>query len=304
MAYGEDQLAQLWIKAGGPPKAAAMMAKIAKRESGGQAHIDNSRNGPGGGKLNHNGTVDYGLWAINSVHGYDPNKLYNPLYNAKAAVAVYKAQGPKAWSTYNASTDQKYIGAKVQKASAAKAGSYGSGSPVAPATTDPKLQIALGLLGMGGGYGQALAAQHQSQQAKAPATSSYGPAPQQSVQTGRLSGHPLDRPGVHTSKAILSFVGQVAGVYGHPVKLGTGTAHNRLTVNGNVSAHWAGNALDLPSTGKQNLALGRAALIAAGMPAAQARKATGGIYNVGNHQIIFQTNEGGNHFNHVHVGLG
>lgn len=173
-----------------------------------------------------------------------------------------------------------------------------------------RTQIALSLLGMGslsGDYGGGsdpltLALIQAAQQGKAPSRSgpsSYGPSPR----TGRTVGHPLDRPGVHTRKPILDFVSHVASVYGKPIRLGTGTAHNRLTVNGNVSAHWEGNALDLPSAGKQNLALGRAALVAAGMPPKQAAKAKGGIYNIGGYQIIFQTDQGGNHFNHVHVGL-
>lgn len=120
---------------------------------------------------------------------------------------------------------------------------------------------------------------------------------------GKLLGRPADRPGVATKSGILDFAQQVAGVYGHPIRLGTGTAHNQYTTSGNVSAHWGGNALDLPSVGKKNLAIGRAALVAAGMPSHKAAKANGGIYNVGGYQIIFQTTQGGNHFNHVHIGL-
>src|SRR4051794_38430507 len=99
----EQQLQRLWTEAGGDPKVAPLMAKLAVRESGGRAHINNAG-------LNKNGSVDYGLWQINSIHGYNPQKLYDPLYNAKAAVAVYKSQGPKAWSTYNSSIDKKYLG--------------------------------------------------------------------------------------------------------------------------------------------------------------------------------------------------
>ena len=53
---------------------------------------------------------------------------------------------------------------------------------------------------------------------------------------------------------------------------------------------------------KELVRLGRKALIAAGMPKAQARKQTGGLYNVNGFQIIFATNEGGNHYDHLHVG--
>ena len=94
--------------------------------------------------------------------------------------------------------------------------------------------------------------------------------------------------------------------YGRPITLGTGTAHNRLTTSGNVSDHWAGNAIDLPATGRQLLRMGQSALIAAGMNPAQARRQKGGVFNITGrdgvrHQILFNTNVGGNHFNHVHV---
>ena len=74
-------------------------------------------------------------------------------------------------------------------------------------------------------------------------------------------------------------------------------------MNGRRSAHADGNAADIPSTGDALIRRGRAALVAAGMPPAQAAKAKGGLYNIGGYQIIFATNEGGNHFDHVHVGL-
>jgi hypothetical protein len=40
------------------------------------------------------------------------------------------------------------------------------------------------------------------------------------------------------------------------------------------------------------------------MPASKARKAPGGLYNVGNHQIIFGVDGvqyGGNHMDHLHI---
>jgi len=118
-----------------------------------------------------------------------------------------------------------------------------------------------------------------------------------------LKGHPIDRPGVKTGQGILNFASQVAAQYGHPITLGTGTKHNKYSTSGLVSAHYSGNALDLPAVGKPLIAMGQAALIAAGMDPAEARKQTGGLYNVGNHQIIFNTQEGGDHTNHLHVGL-
>lgn len=110
-----------------------------------------------------------------------------------------------------------------------------------------------------------------------------------------------DRAGASTNRGVIRFARRVAGIYGRPLKIGTGTNHSRLTVNGNVSDHWSGNAVDIPLTGKALLRAGRAALIAAGMPRRQALRQTGGLYNVNGHQVIFLTNEGGNHFNHLHI---
>lgn len=121
---------------------------------------------------------------------------------------------------------------------------------------------------------------------------------------GQLIGHPIDRPGAPTHPAIIQFARRVAAVLHSPLQVGTGTAHNEFVQGTNrVSAHWGGNALDLPATGARLTHMGHAALIAAGMSPAEARKQTGGVFNVGKYQVIFNTTDGGNHFNHLHVGL-
>jgi hypothetical protein len=120
---------------------------------------------------------------------------------------------------------------------------------------------------------------------------------------GQISFAPgADRPGVHTQKDIIAFARRVSGVFGQPLRVGTGTQHSQMTVNGNVSQHWTGEAVDIPATGKKLLRMGQAALIAAGADPKWARKQTGGLYNVGGRQIIFRTTEGGNHWNHLHLG--
>jgi hypothetical protein len=152
----------------------------------------------------------------------------------------------------------------------------------------------------------------RAQAGSTPATSSAGGG----GSSGGLSGGSgrvtvaagANRSGVGLTPGIQKVLRSVASVAG-PITVGTGTNHDRLTVDGNVSDHYDGNAADLPTTpGARNIELGRKALIAAGMPRAQAEKATGGIYNLpyGRNrriQVIFNTNEGGNHHNHVHVGV-
>jgi hypothetical protein len=110
-----------------------------------------------------------------------------------------------------------------------------------------------------------------------------------------------DRAGVATKPVVLSFVSKIAGIFGQSLTIGTGTRHSRMTVDGNVSDHWSGNAADIPATGRRLIRLGQAALIAAGMDPSEARRKTGGLFNVGGHQIIFNTHLGGDHTNHLHV---
>lgn len=93
-------LEQLWIDAGGPPGVAQTMAAIALAESGGQVGAVNSSSGAAG------------LWQIlPSAHPqFNVSRLTSdPMYNAKAAVAVYKSQGFGAWSTYTSGAYQQYL---------------------------------------------------------------------------------------------------------------------------------------------------------------------------------------------------
>lgn len=79
-----------------------LMASIAMTESGGQpfAHHHNA-----------NGSIDRGLWQINSLHqGEYPDieniakgfiqACYTPEYNAALAVKIWQKQGYHAWSSF------------------------------------------------------------------------------------------------------------------------------------------------------------------------------------------------------------
>lgn len=61
---------------------------------------------------NPDGSIDRGLWQINSSHAqYDPTKLVSdPLYNCQAAFAIYHSQGYGAWTTY---TNGAYLAHKA-----------------------------------------------------------------------------------------------------------------------------------------------------------------------------------------------
>ena len=113
-----------------------------------------------------------------------------------------------------------------------------------------------------------------------------------------------DRAGVPTRPVVKNFLSRVAGIYGKPLTVGTGSNHSRLTSSGNVSDHWDGHGADVPAAGAELTRMGRAALVAAGMKPSQARAAKGGIYNLrwrGRRvQIIFNTDD---HWDHLHAGL-
>lgn len=103
---------------------------------------------------------------------------------------------------------------------------------------------------------------------------------------------------------LVSFAERVASVYGKPLVGSDGSGHSYRTATGGVSQHSTGNATDIPASGAELTRMGQAALIAAGMPEAQARKQTGGLYNVNGHQIIFHDRKrisGSAHDDHLHI---
>ena len=125
-------------------------------------------------------------------------------------------------------------------------------------------------------------------------------------------GSGADRSGVRTNQSVLDAVARIGKVNGEQLTISTGTNHNQFVVNTNrESQHWQGNAADIAyghGTGPDNVdpaltRLGRSALIAAGMPAKEAAKQFGGVFNVGGWNILFNTGVGGNHYNHLHVGV-
>ena len=79
-----------------------IMLAIMYAESNCRANLDNTG-------LNKDGSVDYGLFQINSIHGYDKNDLMDPAFNIDVAYKIYKSQGLRAWSVYNSGKYLNYI---------------------------------------------------------------------------------------------------------------------------------------------------------------------------------------------------
>lgn len=114
---------------------------------------------------------------------------------------------------------------------------------------------------------------------------------------------PVAGPSAHHRPEILAFVGTIGSMVGRVLAPLPNERHSLTTVNGNPSAHGGGWAADVPAAGSDLIRLGQTALIAAGADPGWARQQRGGLFNVGDYQVIFNTNEGGNHYGHLHVGL-
>lgn len=127
------------------------------------------------------------------------------------------------------------------------------------------------------------------------------------------------RTGTKLDKSLTGFLdGMSVRMNGEAVEVGTGTNHSRMTTSGNVSDHWDGHGADLTVGGdsrQSSTARARGDRLAykafrqAGVSKETAREYAkkGGLYNIhykGKRvQIIWKTLEGGDHYNHVHVGV-
>lgn len=81
--YDAGELSDLWVRAGGDPKYASIMARVALAESGGNPKINNAGREGDGGR-----TIAAGLWQILGLP-FQGN-VYNALTNAKMAVKKFE----------------------------------------------------------------------------------------------------------------------------------------------------------------------------------------------------------------------
>lgn len=101
MALSFDQIRDVWIRNGGDPNKANTAAAIALAESGGNPDAIS--------KPNRDGTIDRGLWQINSIHGA-LRSTTNLDANAKAAVAI-SGNGAdwNPWTVFTSGAYRKYL---------------------------------------------------------------------------------------------------------------------------------------------------------------------------------------------------
>lgn len=101
--FSYSDLRKLWIKAGGNRAWSYVMAAVAMAESRGNPHAHH---------VDSNGSVDWGLWQINSVHfsgDVNAQTMQDPNANAREAVKVFNSSGPDAWSTYKSGAYKAYM---------------------------------------------------------------------------------------------------------------------------------------------------------------------------------------------------
>jgi hypothetical protein len=126
-----------------------------------------------------------------------------------------------------------------------------------------------------------------------------------------------NRPGADLAPELVGFIRRMAEFFPRPPIVTTGTNHKPTTTTGKPSDHWTGHGADFGSVrngfpasgGGYGDAIAEAAFLAAGEKAATARQNArdGGAYTIVRGglriQIIWKTSTGGNHYDHVHVGV-
>ena len=123
-------------------------------------------------------------------------------------------------------------------------------------------------------------------------------------------------PGQPIQAMTLEFIAGMAATIGKPITVTTGTNHKKMTSSGNISDHFTGHAVDIgmfANGGTDDSPVGdrimEAACLLAGdsMVGASAKARGGGLFNFNHNnqriQCIWKTKIGGNHHNHVHVGV-
>lgn len=96
---GIGQIKALWTQAGGSASAQNIAAAIAMAESGGNPSITHR---------NSDGSIDRGLWQINSRHG--ALSTINPLGNARAAVSISSnGRNWHPWTTYDSGAYKRFL---------------------------------------------------------------------------------------------------------------------------------------------------------------------------------------------------
>lgn len=98
--YSYQQIKDLWIMYGGDPAKASVAAAVAMAESGGRSDATNTSNS--------NGSIDRGLFQINSIHG--ANSTYDLATNVRYAIQLSQnGTNWSPWTVYKSGAYRKYL---------------------------------------------------------------------------------------------------------------------------------------------------------------------------------------------------
>jgi len=133
-ALSDKAIAQFAANAGFAGSDLTKAVAVALAESGGE---------PNAQHINTNGSVDRGLWQINSIHGIGGN-LFDPATNAAAAMTVFKQQGWGAWTTFKSGAYLVFMG----RATVATNGTTANGSNPGTPSATPAANTSSGIAGL------------------------------------------------------------------------------------------------------------------------------------------------------------
>lgn len=121
-----EQIAGYAKAAGFPPDQIATATAVALAESGGRTDAVN--------RANRNGSVDYGVWQINTIHGNLLNQgdKFDPAANARMAHTVWRQAGGK-WTPWSVYKSGRYTAFMPRATLAAARPDAGAAGPVAGA---------------------------------------------------------------------------------------------------------------------------------------------------------------------------
>lgn len=125
------QIENVWTKNGGSKKLAPVMAAIALAESGGYTQAKHK---------NSNGTIDQGLWQINSSNFkiYKGHNIYDVNVNAHAAKRLAEGgKGLNNWTTYTTGAYLKYLPKNYPKGQGVISTAEGVGKTALNVATNP-----------------------------------------------------------------------------------------------------------------------------------------------------------------------
>lgn len=94
-----ERVAELWVAHGGDPAQANVAAAVARAESGLRPGAVNASNA--------NGTIDRGLFQMNSIHG--ECSTFDLDTNVRCAVALQRDEGWQPWVAYNSGAYRRYL---------------------------------------------------------------------------------------------------------------------------------------------------------------------------------------------------